>query len=139
MIFPHKFWGKALSPPAHSGFLVSYAAEPFLSNILSHSAPSAYPANRAFGYSPFEMLFLWDNPADDAFFYGAIRQSTNRIRDVALREGQDVGNAAKYPNYAIFDTPLEEIYGVNLNRLRKLKNRVDPGGVMGLAGGFKFK
>lgn len=45
--------------------------------------------------------------------------------------------AALYPNYAIFDTPVESIYGSNLDRMRKVKAAVDPDNVMGLAGGFK--
>lgn len=43
-----------------------------------------------------------------------------------------------YPNYATYDTPLEDIYGSHLPRLRSLKLKVDPQNVMGLAGGWKF-
>ncbi|KIJ06536.1 hypothetical protein PAXINDRAFT_80333 [Paxillus involutus ATCC 200175] len=43
-----------------------------------------------------------------------------------------------YSNYAIVGTPVEEIYGDSLPRLRKIKEAVDPGNVMGLAGGWKF-
>ncbi|KIY62385.1 hypothetical protein CYLTODRAFT_361562, partial [Cylindrobasidium torrendii FP15055 ss-10] len=53
-------------------------------------------------------------------------------------DGQDLSNAPLYPNYAIFDTPLEKIYGVNLEKLKEVKARVDPENVMGLAGGFKI-
>ncbi|KAH9168083.1 hypothetical protein EDB89DRAFT_1994255 [Lactarius sanguifluus] len=42
------------------------------------------------------------------------------------------------PNYALFDTPLEDIYGANLPRLRAIKQAVDPKDVMCLAGGFKL-
>lgn len=43
-----------------------------------------------------------------------------------------------YGNYALADTPLEAMYGVNVERLRSIKKQMDPGNVMGLAGGFKF-
>jgi hypothetical protein len=58
---------------------------------------------------------------------------------VAMDEGQKgIDSAPPYPNYAIFDTPLERMYGGNLDRMRSVKARVDPGNVMGLTGGFKI-
>jgi len=36
------------------------------------------------------------------------------------------------------DTPLERMYGTNVAKLKALRKEVDPNGVMGLAGGFKF-
>ena len=69
-------------------------------------------------------------------FLSAVKQSAERIREVALTEGQDVG--AKFPGYAAYDTPLKDIYGENLPRLQELKASVDPTNVMGLTGGFKI-
>ena len=43
-----------------------------------------------------------------------------------------------YGNYALADTPLEAIYGMNVEKLTSIKKEVDPENVMGLAGGFKF-
>jgi hypothetical protein len=57
---------------------------------------------------------------------------------VAIQDGQAVGSAPLYTNYALYDTPLNRIYGANLPRLKAIKAAVDPGNVMGLAGGFKF-
>ncbi len=68
----------------------------------------------------------------------AIRESTDILRAAALADGQDVEHAVVYPNYALFDTPLEDMYGQNVARLRALRRAVDPEDVMGLAGGFKF-
>jgi hypothetical protein len=67
-----------------------------------------------------------------------LRQISSAIRTAALADGQNVSRAAKYPNYSIFDTPLEDIYGGNVERLRKIRKAVDPEDVMGLAGGWKF-
>lgn len=74
---------------------------------------------------------------DDAF-HKAIRHSAASIKAKAIADGQDVANAALYGNYAISDTPLKDIYGSNLGRLKKIKETYDPRNVMGLAGGFKF-
>ena len=68
----------------------------------------------------------------------AIRESADRLRAAALKDGQDVKKAALYPNYALFDTPLEDMYGTNVQRMRAVRRAIDPEDVMGLAGGFKF-
>ena len=65
--------------------------------------------------------------------------SAKTLQAHAIDDGQnDVADAAVYPNYAIFDTPLVHLYGANLPRLQAIKAAVDPENVMGLAGGFKF-
>jgi hypothetical protein len=56
----------------------------------------------------------------------------------AIKDGQDLRGAAPYPNYALFGTPLEEMYGHHLGRLRKISRKYDPKGIMGLTGGWKF-
>ena len=68
----------------------------------------------------------------------AARASAAQLTQVALAEGQDVADAPLYSNYAIFDTPMERIYGANLPKLQALKAQYDPENVMGLAGGWKF-
>ena len=67
-----------------------------------------------------------------------LRQNTEDARAAVVADGQDLSHAAVYPNYALFDTPLEEMYGENVARLRKIRAEIDPEDVMGLAGGFKF-
>ena len=131
-----QFWGAALSPKAGG---VGYAVEPFLPSILSHNAaPTAYPPTRDHVYFPLALYAVWLDATYDNEFYDAIRQSAARIRDVAIQDGQDITKAPLYPNYAMFDTPLSDMYGDNVDKLRSLKQRVDPQNVMGLAGGFKF-
>jgi Berberine and berberine like len=67
-----------------------------------------------------------------------LRSISSAIRAAALADGQNVSHAAKYPNYALFGTPLEDMYGGNVERLRKIREAIDPEDVMGLAGGWKF-
>ena len=131
-----QFWGKALSD---KGGIVGYTIEPFVPSILSHNTtPTAYPPTRDHVYFPLGILFIWINATYDNDFYDAIRQSAVRIRDVAIGDGQDIIDAPLYPNYAIFGTPLKDMYGANVDKLHRLKRRVDPDGVMGLTGGFRF-
>ena len=67
-----------------------------------------------------------------------LRAISDTVHAVALADGQNVSHAAVYVNYALFDTPLKDIYGENVERLREIKAAIDPADVMGLAGGFKF-
>lgn len=121
---------------------MSYAVEPFLpSAFLHNTSEAAYPPSsaRSQGLLPSNIYFAWTSSLSDSEFYDAARQSAARIQSVAESEGQtDLAAAPLYPNYAIFSTPLENMYAENVARLKALKNVVDPDNVMGLAGGFKF-
>ena len=67
-----------------------------------------------------------------------IRQHADQAHAAVLADGQDLSHAAIYVNYALFGTPLKDMYGGHVPRLRKIKAEIDPKDVMGLAGGFKF-
>ncbi|KAF9017798.1 FAD-binding domain-containing protein [Hymenopellis radicata] len=132
-----KFWGSQLSWA--SGLFISYDVEPFLPTLFSfNTEATAYPPSRSVPLLPLNLYYAWAAKAADDAFHDAIRKSAEQIYNVALSEGQqDIVGAALYPNYAIFDTPVERIYGSNLDLMRKVKAAVDPDNVMGLAGGFK--
>ncbi|KIJ22107.1 hypothetical protein PAXINDRAFT_165385 [Paxillus involutus ATCC 200175] len=123
------FWGTSLDAE-----FVSYVVEPFIPSLYTHaSTPPAFPPSRAQGITPLKIYYSWANETSDDSMQTAARQSAS-----TLSAQSGVSDAARYPNYAIYDTPLESIYGDNLPRLRSLKAQVDPNNVMGLAGGFKF-
>ncbi|KAF9460196.1 hypothetical protein BDZ94DRAFT_1324266 [Collybia nuda] len=131
------YWGAHLS--SKSGTFISYDVEPFLPDLFSHNTtPSAYPPNRSIGLSPLNIYYAWLDPKFDSDFHQAARDTAASIRNAAIVESQDIIGAPPYPNYAIFDTPLEQMYGSGLAGLKTLKASVDPTNVMGLAGGFKF-
>lgn len=68
--------------------------------------------------------------------HAALHQSTASLQAQAVAMG--ISDVTRYPNYAVYDTPLEALFGDNLGKLKSLKNRVDPDNIMGLAGGFKL-
>jgi hypothetical protein len=68
----------------------------------------------------------------------ALRAFSDEIRATALKDGQNVSNAAVYVNYALFRTPLNNLYGKNVERLHGISEDYDPHDVMGLAGDWKF-
>ncbi|KAF8267728.1 FAD-binding domain-containing protein [Lactarius quietus] len=131
------YWGSRLT---HLSPNVSVAAgaEPFGRTVFAHGTASAYPPDRSRLYFPSLLSFAWLNSSLDETMTRAIRESANSLRASALKDGQDVEHAAVYPNYALFDTPLEDMYGENVPRLRAVRRAIDPEDVMGLAGGFKF-
>ncbi|KAK7681862.1 hypothetical protein QCA50_015210 [Cerrena zonata] len=132
-----KFWGPRLS--LASAAFVSFDVEPFLNNIFTHADASsaAYPPSRARGLMPTNIYFAWLLGISDDIMHDAARQSAAHLTQVAINEGQDVANAPMYGNYAIYDTPLERIFGDNLPKLKAVKAQVDPNNVMALAGGWK--
>jgi hypothetical protein len=67
-----------------------------------------------------------------------VRNFSDTVTAAAVADGQNLTDAAVYPNYALFDTTIEDIYGANIPRLQAIKNGVDPENVMGLTGGFKL-
>lgn len=133
-----KFWGPRLS--LASAAFVSFDVEPFLPNLFTHAEASsaAYPPTRARGLMPTNIYFAWLLPLSDDLMHDAARQSAAHLTQVAVSEGQDVANAPMYGNYAIYDTPLERIFGDNLPKLKAIKAQYDPDNVMALAGGWKI-
>lgn len=112
----------------------------FVPSIYSHdSERTAFPPTRDLFFQPFNMAYTWNSSEFDAVYHEAAMASSKHILRAATVGGQaQLARAPNYPNYAIAGTPLEDMYGENIWALRKLKARIDPLNVMGLAGGWKF-
>ncbi|KAH8979805.1 FAD-binding domain-containing protein [Lactarius akahatsu] len=132
-----KFWGAYLAS-LDKNATVGVTLEPFDSGVFSHGSGSAYPPDRSQAIFPSVLGYTWTNASIDGIVASAMRKESAAIHAVALADGQNVSHAAVYVNYALFGTPLEDIYGQNVPRLRKIRAAIDPEDVMGLAGGFKF-
>ena len=132
-----QFWGTQLEALEQNAGVYT-SLEPFHSSLLSHGTPSAYPPDRSHLIFPSVIDYRWTDASLESTMARMLRQHTNMARAAVLADGQNASHAAIYVNYAPPDTPLEEIYGANVPRLRKIKSEIDPDDVMGLAGGFKF-
>lgn len=131
-------------------FLSSFVIEPFLDSAWSQKVDAAYPPNSSrgqhlkpsnlfFAYAPNPSLSAAEVADIDAFMHQAIKKSAEQLTLAMEADGQrNARGAPVYPNYAIFDTPLQNLYGSGVRRLKALKKKVDPTNVMGLAGGFKL-
>ena len=114
------------------------ALEPYDKGMFSHGSDSAYPPDRSHAIFSTALTTIWSNASLDETMAFALRNISNVIHAAALADGQNVSHAAIYPNYALFGTPLEDMYGGNVERLRQIRAAIDPEDVMGLAGGWKF-
>ena len=131
------FWGDVLN--GQQGFRNVYSVEPFLPSAFSQSLAltNAFPPSGIL-WLPTSINFFWEHSALDAVVESSLRQSVEHLTLVAKGEGQDIDSLPVYNNYALFDTPLEKIYGGNLRRLQEMQRRYDPENIMDLAGGWKF-
>ena len=132
-----QFWGPRLSTLDKS-VSVSAVLEPFDKDLFSHGSASAYPPDRSRAIFPTDLSITWSNSSLDETMALALRNISQTIHTTALKDGQNVSNAAVYVNYALFGTPLKDMYGGNVERLREIRAAIDPDDVMGLAGGWKF-
>jgi hypothetical protein len=132
-----QFWGERLYAQ-DKNVTVASTTETFDRGLFSHGSDSAYPPDRSHAVFPSALVVEWSNSSLDDTVAFALRNFADAIRDAALADGQNVSHAAKYVNYALFSTPLEDMYGGNVERLRRIRAMTDPNDVMGLAGGWKF-
>ncbi len=132
-----QFWGRELGG-LDPNIAIATTLESFDSGVFSHGSDSAYPPDRSHALFPTVVSFAFSNASLDETMAKALRNYSNAVTAAAVADGQNVSHAAVYPNYALFDTPLEDLYGANLPRLHAIKQAVDPKNVMGLAGGFKL-
>ncbi|SRR5258707_7104058 len=132
-----QFWGGRLCALDRNASL-DIDLEPFDSGLFSHGSASAYPPDRSQAILPTALNLQWSNTSLDETMASTLRYISDSIRAAALADGQNVSHAAKYVNYALFGTPLEDMYGGNVERLREIRAAIDPEDVMGLAGGWKF-
>ncbi|KAF8486365.1 FAD dependent oxidoreductase [Russula ochroleuca] len=132
-----KLWGARLGA-LDKNVTLNSVLEPFDKGIFSHGSGSAYPPDRSHAILPSVLSLQWSNTSLDKIMASSLRNISDTVHTAALMDGQNVSHAAVYVNYAIFGTPLEDMYGRNVERLRKIRAAIDPEDVMGLAGGWKF-
>jgi hypothetical protein len=102
--------------------------DPFESDIFTHGAPSAYPPDRSRVVLPSSLFVAWNDESldKDKYVYGSVRRLSASIIEAGIKDGQDLKEAAHYPNYALYGTPLEKMYGKNVKRLHDIKEKYDP-------------
>ena len=133
----YQLWGERIWALDKNATLSS-SLEPFDKGLFSHGTDSAYPPDRSQAIFPTSLTIQWSNASLDDTMAFALRNISETIKAVVLADGQNVSHAAVYVNYALSGTPLEDMYGGNVKRLREIRAAIDPEDVMGLTGGWKF-
>ena len=129
----------ALAGALQTGVIVAATAEPFTAGAFAAaSGLEAFPHDQASACFPSLISVNWISPLSDVFWQQAAEDMVARLTAVAVAEGQDLSDCPYYPNYSLFNTPLNKIYLDNLPALQAYKAQIDPRNVMGLAGGFKL-
>ena len=126
---------------SRSDVFISFLIEPLISTYLDNSQLGAYPHEASSTpLFPVGIQLGWVLPSEDNIFLSQLESSRKTILQLALNDGQKVGGAKQilYPNFAPENTPLSQMYGKNLAKLRKIRKDWDPDNVMYLTGGFKF-
>ena len=118
--------------------IVLFSLDPFENDIFTHGEPSAYPPDRSHTLLPSSLFLGWTDKSKDKYMYDNMRELSASLIEAGIKDGQDLKHAAHYINYALYGTPLEQMYGGNVARLRKIRKQYDPHRVMDLTGGFKF-
>ena len=120
--------------------LITFEFEPFESDIFTHGGQSAYPPDRSRTILPSSLFVAWNDKSldKDKYVYDSVRNLSASIINAGIQDGQNLKDAAHYPNFAVYGTPLEKMYGQNVKRLREIKEKYDPFRVMNLTGGFRF-
>ncbi|KAF5369611.1 hypothetical protein D9757_010448 [Collybiopsis confluens] len=116
---------------------VLFSIEPF-QHPFAHSTDSAYPHPSDRQVTPSTPSLLYVNADDESYFENALKGLVKAVQSVSIQEDQSRSDDLYYPNYALADTPLEQVFGSSLPRLRKIRHEIDPDNVMLLTGGFKF-
>lgn len=114
---------------------------PFLPTYFDKSQGGAYPhIASSTPLLPLLIQYSWALPADDQVFLNEIKSTRDTLLQMVIAQGQNVGGSKQivYPNYALDDTPLSQMYGNNQAKLQSIRQAWDPDNVMYLTGGFKF-
>ena len=119
--------------------MISYYIEPTLPSVYScNPNPTTFPPMQSLDLLPTNIIYVWTDETFDEDVHDAAQSSAKVLFNAAVSSGQCLQSMLLYPNYAIYGTPLENVYRNNLLKLWSLQLKVDPHNVMVLIGGWKF-
>lgn len=124
--------------PGHNGIRASFEIWPFHKDSFNGITPkdSAWPHEEGKACGPLIGSFEWSGKENDGFWLTEIKKALERLQEVALEEGCTTNDLPIYLNIALENTSMKEIYGVNYEELKVIRNTYDPKNVMGQAAGF---
>ncbi|KIJ65821.1 hypothetical protein HYDPIDRAFT_109865 [Hydnomerulius pinastri MD-312] len=123
----------------HGGKRVVIDIWPFTKSMFDHSTPSAWPHDSGSRNGHIVAYFIWEDPKNDQFWIKVMEDALSAIKaKISAARGDGADPLPVYSNTALGSTKVEDIYGENLDELRRLRKKFDPELVMDLARGFKI-
>ena len=124
--------------PDHNGRRASFEIWPFHKDSFNSitTKDSAWPHEEGKVFGPLIGWFEWTGAENDGFWLAEIKKALEKLHEVALKEGCTTNDLPIYLNITLENTSAKEIYGVNYDELKVIRNKYDPTNVMGQAAGF---
>ncbi len=122
----------------NNGKMFAIGCKPFtegmFDTITTDSAQNgAWPHKKGEANHPLLVYAEWEGEKNDSFWISEVK----RVLDVLSRNIRN--SLPVYSNTALAEhTRVEDVYRDNLERLKSIRDTVDPTRVMSLAGGFKI-
>jgi len=124
-----------------NGKMIAAGIWPFRAKMFENSAGGAWPHERQKPNGPFHFYFYWEGEQNDEKWIGQLKTALKNVREKAIEEGCAAEDAPVYLNTALAEddyATVENIYRGNLDKLRGLRRKYDPSGVMDRTGGFRI-
>jgi len=124
--------------PGHNGGRASFEIWPFHKDSFNGVTPgdSAWPHEEGKVSGPLIGWFEWSGEENDDFWLTEIKKALETLHEVALEEGCTTNGLPIYLNITLESTSAKDIYGINYDELKVIRDTYDPKNVMGLAAGF---
>jgi len=122
----------------HNGRRASFEIWPFHKDSFNGvtSSDTAWPHEEGKVFSPLIGWFEWLGEENDDFWLTEIKKALEKLHEVALEEGCTTDGLPIYRNIALENISAKEVYSVNYDELKVIRNKYDPKNVMGQAAGF---
>lgn len=124
----------------HNGIRVSYEIWPFHKDAFKgvKRGDCAWPHEEGNVFGPLIGWFQWSGKDNDKFWLGKIKNSLDKLRQIAVQQKCTTENLPVYLSIALEGTSAKDIYRDHYEELERIRHECDPDKVMGLAAGFSI-
>ncbi|KAF8552573.1 FAD-binding domain-containing protein [Imleria badia] len=125
----------------HGGTRTGIGMWPLTKSMFDKATPSAWPHVQDKPNRPIIIYFTWEGKEHDDYWVRTMKSTLKTIRDKVHAERESSKGLPYFISTALADpeaTSVEDLYSGNLEKLKQLRKKYDPKGVMDLTGGFKI-
>ena len=123
----------------HGGTRTGIGMWPFTKSMFDKATPSAWPHVKDKPNCPIIVYFTWEGEGHDDYWIGTMKSTLKMIRDKVHAERESSKGLPYFISTALAEaTSVEDLYGSDLEKLKQLRKKYDPTGVMDLTGGFRI-